>query len=386
MQVNQLFLVAGVAAAISLICSMLIIFSQRWHGGLSFDHDLSGVQKFHTIAVPRVGGLAVVAGIFFGLLCCGMLFPWTIRASVETQILLLLCASAPAFAAGIVEDLIKSVSVKLRLVATVCSALLASLGLGATLVELDIWGVDALLVLSPIAIAVTAIVVAGGVNAINIIDGFNGLAVCVIIIMSAALGVVGWSVGDSFVALLSALGGGAALGFLLLNYPKGKLFLGDGGAYFLGFWVSEIAVLLLVRNANVNAWQVLAICAYPVIEVLFSMYRRKILKNRSPGAPDALHLHTLVYRRLVGRRGARSTREIWQRNAMVAVIIVPCVAAMAALSVMIGGSILGGMAAVLLQVILYVAFYGRLVRGRWRRKRPVPVVATSETEFDLVPS
>lgn len=381
MQVDQLFLVAGVAATFSFICSALIIFSQRWHGELSFDHDLSGIQKFHAIAVPRVGGLAVVSGIVLGLLSCSMLFPWTVRASSETQIMLLLCASIPAFAAGIIEDLFKSVSVRLRLAATVCSALLASLWLGATLAELDIWGIDALLALSPIAIVVTGIVVAGGVNAINIIDGFNGLAVCVIMIMSAALGIVGWHAGDSFVALLSALGTGTALGFLLLNYPKGKLFLGDGGAYFLGFWVSEIAVLLLVRNNSVNAWQVLAICAYPVIEVLFSMYRRKILKNRSPGAPDALHLHTLVYRRLVGRRGDKSARELWQRNAMVGLIIVPCIAALATLSVMIGDSILGGMAAVLLQVILYIAFYGRLVRGRWGRKRPAPVDLASENEF-----
>ena len=333
--------------------------------------------------VPRVGGFAVVAGIVLGLLSYVMLFPGAIKASGQSQILLLLCASVPAFAGGIIEDLIKSVSVKMRLIATICSALLASALVGATVHELDIWGVDTLLTLAPIAIIVTALVVAGGANAVNIIDGFNGLSVSVIMIMAVALGVVGWNAGDSFVALLSALGVGASLGFLLLNYPTGKLFLGDGGAYFLGFWVAEIAVLLLVRNPQVNAWQVLAICAYPVIEVLFSIYRRKVLKNRDPGAADALHLHSLVYRRVAIRLGARFAPKTWQRNAMVSMLIVPVVALAAAMSVAIGNSTAGGIAAVLLQVLLYVVMYGRLVRGRWRRNGVRQAPLALETTLEL---
>ena len=202
-------------------------------------------------------------------------------------------------------------------------------------------------------------------------------------IMAVALGVVGWNAGDSFVALLSALGVGASLGFLLLNYPTGKLFLGDGGAYFLGFWVAEIAVLLLVRNPHVNAWQVLAICAYPVIEVLFSIYRRKVLKNRDPGAADALHLHSLVYRRVAIRLGARFAPKTWQRNAMVSMLIVPVVALTAAMSVAIGGSTAGGIAAVLLQLLLYVVMYGRLVRGRWRRNGVRQAPLALETTLEL---
>lgn len=383
MLAGQLLSVAAVAAVVSFFCSVLIVYSQRWHGSLSHDHDLSGIQKFHATAVPRVGGLAVIAGIVLGPICYSMLFPGVIRASGEARILLLLCASIPAVAAGISEDLIKSVSVKLRLVATVCSALLASAFVGATVHELDIWGVDILLTVTPVAIAVTALVVAGGANAINIIDGFNGLSVSVIMIIAVALGVVGWHAGDTFVALLSALGAGAGLGFLLINYPRGKLFLGDGGAYFLGFWVAEIAVLLLVRNPHVNAWQVLAICAYPVIEMLFSIYRRKILKNRNPGAADALHLHTLVYRRVVTRMGTRFAPKSWQRNAMVTTIIVPGVVAMASISVVVGDSLAGGIAAVLLQLGLYLAAYSRLVRGRWRRDSARQTPGVPATKYEL---
>jgi UDP-N-acetylmuramyl pentapeptide phosphotransferase/UDP-N-acetylglucosamine-1-phosphate transferase len=165
--------------------------------------------------------------------------------------------------------------------------------------------------------------------------------------------------------MLAVFGAGAALGFLLVNYPRGRLFLGDGGAYFLGFWVAETAVLLLVRHPALNAWQVLAICAYPVIEVLFSIYRRKFIRQASPGAPDALHLHTLVYRRVVSRLVRYDAAQPWRRNAAVALVTVPCVAIAAAAAVLIGSAGAVAVALVLCQIFIYVFVYARLVRGRW---------------------
>jgi UDP-N-acetylmuramyl pentapeptide phosphotransferase/UDP-N-acetylglucosamine-1-phosphate transferase len=378
MLVSQLVKIGAAAATMSFALSGLIVCSQKWHGKLSHDHDFDGVQKFHTTAVPRIGGFAVIAGILLGLFLFRYFYPGEINESRVRRILLLLAASLPAFAAGIIEDFTKTVSVRVRLVATVCSALFASAMLGATVNELDIWGVDALLALMPFAIIVTAVVVAGGANAINIIDGFNGLSASVIVILSAALGVVALQVGDGFVAILSALGVGGTLGFLFVNYPSGRLFLGDGGAYFCGFWVAEIAVLLLVRNPSVNAWQVLSICAFPIIEVLFSMYRRKFVKNRSVGAPDALHLHTLIYRRVVSRFVAHSPDQSWKRNAAVAFVMTPWIALAVLVSVVAGGTILGGVLIVLGQLLIYVAVYARLVRGRWWRVKALREVVENK--------
>jgi UDP-N-acetylmuramyl pentapeptide phosphotransferase/UDP-N-acetylglucosamine-1-phosphate transferase len=349
----------------SFAVSALIVGSQKWHGSLSHDHDLEGVQKVHTTAVPRIGGVAVIAGVLLGLLIFGRLSPEAMNTSMSTHVLFLLGASLPAFLAGLIEDVTKKVSVRIRLAATALSAVAASVVLGATVSELDIWGVDALLAITPIAILVTALVVAGGSNAINIIDGFNGLSGSSIVIMALGLFAVAMQSGDAFVAVLGALCVGATIGFLVLNYPRGRLFLGDGGAYFLGFWVSEMAVLLLVRNPAVNAWQVLSICAYPVIEVLFSIYRRRVVKKVSPGEPDALHLHTLVFRRFVFKHVRHDARQPWRRNAAVACVIAPVVAACVAVSALAGASIRISMAFVLVQLALYVAVYGRLVRGRW---------------------
>lgn len=360
----QFFQLGSAAFASSVAVSLLIVLSQKWHGKLSHDHDLSGVQKVHTTAVPRIGGIAVVAGLLLGLMLFRAFNPEGMQGSHFDHILLLLAASLPAFGAGIIEDVTKRVSVKARLAATALSAMVASAVLGATVNELNLWGVDALLTITPFAVFVTAIVVAGGSNAINIIDGFNGLSGSTIVIMAAGLSAVALQNGDAFVAILGTLCIGATVGFLALNYPRGKLFLGDGGAYFLGFWVSEMAVLL-VRNPAVSAWQVLAVCGYPVIEVLFSIYRRRMIQNVSPGAPDALHLHTLVFRRLVFKHVASDTRYPWKRNAAVVCVIAPAVALCVAASALFGASTPVSLAIVAAQVAMYVAVYGRLVRGRW---------------------
>lgn len=349
----------------SFFACLLVVLSQRWHGGLSHDHDLDGVQKVHTTAVPRIGGIGLVAGLVLGLLLFRSQFAGRMAYLHSSEVFLLLGAGLPAFLAGLIEDMTKRVSVRTRLAATALSAVIASAVLGATVSGLNLWGVDALLAFTPFAVLVTAIVVAGGSNAINIIDGFNGLSGSTIVIMSGGIAAVALRQGDGLVALLGVLGIGATLGFLAVNYPRGTLFLGDGGAYFLGFWVSEMAVLLLVRNPAVSAWQVLAICAYPVIEVLFSMYRRRVIQDVSPGAPDALHLHTLVYRRLVSRYLGKDGRRPWKRNAAVVCVIAPAVAACVALSAIFGASTPAGLLLVLVQLGMYVAVYGRLVRGRW---------------------
>jgi len=292
---------------------------------------------------------------------------------------LLVLASLPAFAAGIVEDVTKKVSVKSRLAASVVSALLASRLLGAVIDELNIWGVDMLLTWLPFALVVTAITVAGGVNAINIIDGFNGLASISVVIMLSALGAIALQVGDTTVAQLAFLGLASVLGFVMVNYPVGRLFLGDGGAYFLGFWVAEIIVLLLVRDPQVNAWQVLSVCAYPVIEVSFTIYRRKFIRQTSPGAPDGLHLHTLIYRRMVPLILPCDSARPWMRNAAVVCIVAPWVAFFGVLTVSFGQSSCGGMMLVLTQLFLYLAAYKRLVRGRWSVRRVAQALVEADT-------
>jgi UDP-N-acetylmuramyl pentapeptide phosphotransferase/UDP-N-acetylglucosamine-1-phosphate transferase len=353
------------ALVISMSVSMLIVLTQRWHGHYSLDKDMSGIQKVHTKPVPRSGGIALVAGMAVVPMVGALGYTFGIQQVDGDGIFKLLLSAVPALLAGLYEDVTKNGSVKIRLVATFASAILAAWLLGAYLPRLDIWGIDNVLRLVPVSLAVTAFAVAGVTNSINIVDGFNGVAGGAVVVVLAGMGFLSWQAGDMFVTQLALVGIGASLGFLVLNYPTGRLFMGDGGAYLLGFWVAEVAVLTIVRNPEINAWQVLAICAYPVIEVVFSMYRRKVIRKVTVGAPDRLHLHSLFYRRISCQLIPRTNRNPWIRNATVAVFVLIWIATMTVLAISFGRTVPAAIALVLLQAFAYMGFYTRLVRGHW---------------------
>jgi UDP-N-acetylmuramyl pentapeptide phosphotransferase/UDP-N-acetylglucosamine-1-phosphate transferase len=121
----------------------------------------------------------------------------------------------------------------------------------------------------------------------------------VAIIILGGLTYVAFQVGDTQIMIAALAMIGALLGFLIWNYPRGLIFLGDGGAYLVGFWIAELSVLLTARHPEVSKWFPLLLCIYPIFETLFTIYRRVILKRVHPGMPDALHLHQLIYRRIV---------------------------------------------------------------------------------------
>lgn len=281
--------------AASFSTCLLIILTQRWHGKLSLDHDLNGVQKIHETPVPRIGGLGVIAG----LLWAGVSSYQLGGETYETAGKLLLCA-LPAFGAGLIEDFTKRVGVRTRLFASFISAALAYWLLDARLVDLDTPGLDYLIQFGAISFLFTCFAVGGMTNAINIIDGLNGLASGCVSIMLAGLATIAYLNGDVLVMKLNLWGIGASLGFMLLNYPFGRIFLGDGGAYLTGFWLAECGVLLLKRNPSVSTWAVLLVCIYPAWETVFSMYRRHVVAKVRSGAPDVTHLHHLIYNQIKG--------------------------------------------------------------------------------------
>ena len=296
----------------------LIVRYEHLHAHLTHDHNTTGPQKFHATPVPRIGGVAIL----IGLLVAGVgLLPIQQRFSID-EFGYLLLAGLPAFAGGTAEDLTEKASVLTRLLLTMLAATLGAWLLGAVLERIDVPGFDALLRWPPFAIAFTVFAVGGVANSINIIDGYNGLAGGCAVLVLAALAWAAAQVGDAFLMTAALAMIGALLGFLVWNYPKGILFLGDGGAYLLGFWLAELAVLLVVRHPEVSPWFPMLLLAYPVFETIFSIARRKLLRGHSPGHPDALHLHQLIYMRLARVFvGSRDPILITRRNSMVATYV-----------------------------------------------------------------
>ncbi|HEU0201771.1 MAG TPA: glycosyltransferase [Burkholderiaceae bacterium] len=283
----------GIALFVSLIVSLAIL--RFAHLGAGLDHNHHGVQKLHHRPVPRIGGLAVFLAAFIsGSLILILRGPLT-----GHSIVLLLACSVPAFAGGLVEDLTRRVRPAWRMACMAVSCFLAFGLLDLVIPRVDIPGIDQLVAWPPFGLALTLLALMTITNGVNIIDGLNGLAAVVCTIILIALGYVAFKVEDAIVLSSSLMLAGAIAGFLVWNYPFGRIFLGDGGAYFLGFMLGALSILLVVRNPVVSAWFPLLLLAYPLVEVAFSIYRRMVMRGRHPGLPDAVHLHQLLYKRLV---------------------------------------------------------------------------------------
>ena len=248
-------------------------------------------QKFHIKSVSRLGGAGIFSSFFIILIIIGMQIK-------EIDYIYMPLTALPVFIIGFMEDLTRRISPKFRLLGALVSAILAAYFLNAYLVRIDIGFIDGLLSVKAVAVIFTIFAVTGVANSFNIIDGFNGLSSAVSIIILLSLGYISFKVGDIFLMKACLILAFAIFGFFVWNYPFGKIFLGDGGAYFIGFTIAVVSVLLVDGNKAVSPWFPFLLCIYPIFETLFSMYRRRGRKS-SPMDADAFHLHTLIYKRLV---------------------------------------------------------------------------------------
>ena len=341
------------AGSIALLVALLLVRTQHWHGHLSMDSD-AGVQKFHTHPTPRVGGIAIAVGVVAGYLFA--------NAGSQTLLGPLILAGIPAFAFGLLEDVTKRVSVRTRLLATMGCGVLGWAITGHSITGANVPGLDWLLGFTVISVLFTAFAVGGVANAINIIDGFNGLAAGTVIIILMAFGVMTTAMGDHDLARICLILAGAVLGFLLVNWPMGKIFLGDGGAYFVGFALAWLAVLILARHAEVSAWAPMLVCGFPILEVLFSIVRRR-RRQLSPGDPDRLHLHSLVKRRLARRLMPNSSSLF--RNSLTGALMWLAALLPAAIAVQWPTNTFMLVAGFAFCAFVYSAVYARLTQFRW---------------------
>ena len=345
------------------LLTLLVIKASR-KNGLALDGDFAGVQKVHTHAVARIGGipifLAVIVASGISVLRQPAIAPW---------LMTLIGCGAIALAGGIVEDYTGKVSPGRRLLLTLIAAGVGYWLLDARVMRIDLpWGVFALQAV-PLVLPLTLLAVAGIANAINIIDGFNGLASVVCIFMLLSLAYVALQVGDMFVLVAALIVAGATAGFLIWNYPVGLIFLGDGGAYFLGFLLGELALLLVMRNPGVSTWYAALLLIYPAFETVFSAYRRMFVRGKSPAMPDGIHLHSLIFRRIVQWTvGPREARALMKRNARTSPYLW-----LFSLTAVIPATVFWKKTGVLiffclLFIISYLWLYGRIVRfksPRW---------------------
>jgi UDP-N-acetylmuramyl pentapeptide phosphotransferase/UDP-N-acetylglucosamine-1-phosphate transferase len=341
--------------------AILIVITQGWHGHYSMDSSF-GVQKIHVNDTPRIGGIAII----LGLITAWLMAAPGVKAILEPMLL----AGIPALSFGFAEDITKKVGVLPRLLATMGSGVLAWYLTGVAMQNTGFPPIDWLLQSLPLAVLFTAFAVGGVANAINIIDGFNGLAAGSLAIMLAAMGFMALNLADVQLASVCFLVAACALGFGLVNWPLGKLFLGDGGAYLLGFCLAWIAVLLPMRHPEINAWATILVCAYPVLEVVFSVLRRRKRDGHHPGQPDKVHLHHLLHRRVVCQLFPQLDATL--KNGMTSPLCWVLVSVPAAWAVVFAQNTPMLVAALFALVMAYSLVYQRLAQFRWGFSTPKP--------------
>jgi UDP-N-acetylmuramyl pentapeptide phosphotransferase/UDP-N-acetylglucosamine-1-phosphate transferase len=363
---------ACLSFCIAFLASLAIVSRIRGHAK-RYSHTMP--QRFHAGDVPRLGGLA----IYLGLLCGwgAAVIMWmngnVSNVPVDVAVLGVWAATLlPALAGGVAEDLTQRLRVRYRMLLTSLSALLAIFLLGIALPRFGVAAVDEVLHSLPwLGMGVALLAVTGLPHAFNIIDGYNGIAGMVAVVVCLALVHVALQVGDRQLAGMLLCLVGATGGFLVWNYPRGMVFAGDGGAYLWGVTIAVASLLLVQRHDEVSPWFPMLLMIYPVWETLFSIYR-KLARGISPSVADALHFHQLIYRRIVhGVFHDDESRRILMRNnrtspylwAFTLLTVVPAVMFWRSTPVL--------MAFCALFVLSYVSAYLTIIRfkvPRWLRR------------------
>ena len=308
-----IFALIILAFTVSVFCSALILVSKSYHIKLTAKgHGNQAVQSAHKNPTPRIGGLAIL--IAFAIASC-FLDPVFTQTALFLQVAML-----PVFIGGIGEDTGFNITPSLRLILSFVSAFVAGLLLDQWVSRIGISGLD-LIVATTFTAAIVTIIIAGGFShAFNLIDGLNGLALGVAIMMAVSLAMIGYLKADNLILTFAIILAASCFGLLLFNFPFGKLFLGDAGAYSIGHILMWLAVMLINRHADIAPFALLLIFFWPIADMLLSIYRR-YNSGKPISAPDRLHFHQLVMRGLEITIIGRHRRHL--ANPLATLIILP---------------------------------------------------------------
>ncbi len=277
--------------------------------------DLKAVQSAHTKLTPRVGGVSVAIALVAML----ALLPPDVAQITG----LLLLGAIPVFASGLLEDLGYGIPPRGRLMAAFSSTALLIWLSGAWIKSLGIMETDFIFANPVVGGVFTLLVLAGITNAFNLIDGINGFASGTAIVAAVTLGLIAQDAGLTAIAALSYMLAAACLGFFVFNWPRGLIFMGDGGAYLIGFALGWIGVWILNAAPEVAPWSIVLTLFWPIFEFLYSIVRRTA-QGKSSMHPDRMHMHQIAMRYLLLTRARDRGRLV--ANSTASALLLPLVA------------------------------------------------------------
>lgn len=269
---------------IAMLCSALISFSTTppvrvlaYKLG-AIDIPIDG-RRMHKIPIPRLGGLA----IYLGFMITAFIF------TDVSPLLLTLCIGGTLIVlVGIFDDIFR-LKAWIKFIAQIGIAFIA-VWQGITIESITLFGKT--INFGGWSIFITVFWIVGLTNAINLIDGLDGLSCGVSAISSFSLLLVTILMGEvTHSIVLTAILFGACVGFLPFNINPAKIFMGDTGALFLGYTLSVISISGVLKVHTIVSFIIpLSIFALPLFDTTFAIIRR-IIHHKSPFEPDRGHLH-----------------------------------------------------------------------------------------------
>ena len=317
--------------------------------------DIPNQRKVHQVPTPRIGGVAIYIAFVIGILVLG---------EYTRQMAALLIAGSVVFFTGLVDD-IKNISPKLKLLGQVVASLvLVYAGFTVRFITNPFDG--SILSLGIFAVPLTVLWLTGISNAVNLVDGLDGLSAGVSAIAAISTAIVCISQGELVAAAASGILAAAASGFLPWNFNPAKTFMGDCGALFLGFILGALALMGLAKGATViSVFIPFLILGIPVFDTFFAIIRRLFL-HKPIFEADKMHLHQTLL-----------SMGLTQRQTVLTIYVISLVMGLCAVLMAILASAQAVMVLILTTVVTFAAAEWL---GVLRGKRHFTLPAEQKTE------
>lgn len=329
-----------------------------WSGRLSIAASPKrvAVQSFHLGQTPRLGGIAIITSTVMAAI---LFFPdefW------NGHIFIFICCM-PALILALREDCGFSVTPNLRLVSCFLSSLIYLIFTGDLLPRVGIGFFDEIIRNTILGLIISTLFVTAAVQSMNLIDGLNGLCSGIGFLISVCLAAVAEFSNSAELFYVSTISAAAILGFFVVNYPAGGLFLGDSGAYWIGFSLSFLGIHFLRQIPDFSAPAILLIFFWPAFDIFLAIWRRFYLRRRL-FQPDRMHPHHIAVRLLRVRFVGADRRLV--ANSFAAFLILLLAAPPMMLGVAFWNSQGAAWGALLFCIVTYPAFYVFTVRAARR--------------------
>lgn len=292
----------GVAVLVSAVSSVLLSPPVGRLATRLGAVDYPGGRHLHAVATPRMGGLAIAAAALIGVLVLSWV-PGIARPG-HLRLVTLAAAGLGILLLGVADDVF-DISARKKIAFQFVFAFLCWAG-GVKISALSHPVSGSILLDASASLVITLAWIVGVTNAINLLDGLDGLASGVVTIVATALVLTGLLAGapDIFLVLTTGALAGACLGFMLHNCHPARIFMGDTGSQFLGFLIANIAILSTQKRTTAMALAIpILALGIPIADTLYAIVRRSI-QGRSPFSADSDHFHHLLDRLASGKRSA----------------------------------------------------------------------------------